>query len=232
MEDGKVTIKLQRGPWVHPKGSLQEIEQLQRKLQEALSPPVARLVWTFGDNVRESIRQMAEGLITPAESINFLYDQLVQMVDSVEYMELQRVDEALGRTLKKLQEPRKLDPSKMSGQEVFVALATHLLKQARRSHENGSCRYRGPEGRCCPAGLFMTDSEAAGAEGRLWSDLVDSDLSYLKSNHDALIRSFQKIHDDVLPSGWPREIEELAYRGEYDTESLKVLLREFKPKEN
>ena len=82
----------------------------------------------------------------------------------------------------------------LSAQEVFDRSKDHLLKQGVRSASDfGRCKYRGPEGLMCAAGIFLRPESAAGCEDKGWLDLRDR--GRVPSTHADLVRELQYIHD-------------------------------------
>lgn len=82
-------------------------------------------------------------------------------------------------------------------QQVFDQVVSQMIKQGRKSiHENGLCKYRGPEGLMCAAGCLMSDDEYnpnfdKGAGN--WDHLIGKGL--VPHHHGALIRTLQVCHD-------------------------------------
>lgn len=96
----------------------------------------------------------------------------------------------------------------LSQQEIFNRVWQHFIieRQPRSVTSDGHCRYRGPEGAKCAVGLFIPDDcyspwmEGLGAdcilaEARNQKHVLPSELTELLSEHPALLRDLQNLHD-------------------------------------
>lgn len=103
----------------------------------------------------------------------------------------------------------------MTEQEVFEASATHLLEQSERSFsDDGDCAYKGEEGECCAAGIFVQNYSPE-MEGVSWADAV---RDYNQSNsHFDLVKTLQLVHDRVEPAGWLNEFIEITKSNSLDS---------------
>jgi hypothetical protein len=90
----------------------------------------------------------------------------------------------------------------MEAQEIFDTVATHLLKQGRRSTYQGSdlmCAYRGVDGTKCAVGVLISDELYDGTmEGHTIYCLVDSPAwglpEWMRANQN-LLTDLQNAHD-------------------------------------
>jgi len=102
-------------------------------------------------------------------------------------------------------------------QQVFDQVATHLLKQGKKSVSNGRCRYRGDEGTMCAAGCLIADDEYYDPmEGRDWSH------NLFPRTHNVLITDLQQIHDNSCVDDWVEELITIAGVYGLDTECVKM----------
>ena len=120
-------------------------------------------------------------------------------------------------------------------QELFDKVSKHLLKQNKKAHQNGSCRYRTTEGLSCAVGCLIADKHYhPNCEGvsipsslkdintnvtHVWdisaytlvASLIES-LGYTPTTDDlSLLRSLQFIHDDYDVDNWRDELMKLAF---------------------
>lgn len=107
--------------------------------------------------------------------------------------------------------------SKPSLQDVFDAVAVHLLTQGVPSHhyENG-CQYRGPAGLKCAVGALITDEaydprfegESAGSMGV--AQMLEA--SGIPTDHDTLnlLEELQATHDTCDPDYWLKALPRIA----------------------
>lgn len=104
----------------------------------------------------------------------------------------------------------------MNAQKTFDTVATHLIRQGRRSTAtvNGStdCAYRGRGGRKCAVGCLVPD------------DLYDPEMEGLAAwalyrfpklwkrikEHEDLLVKLQTLHDERVPRTWHAELGLLA----------------------
>ena len=106
-------------------------------------------------------------------------------------------------------------------QEIFDIVAEHLMQQGRRSDKDSTCRYRGPDGLKCAAGILISDEEYhPDMEERSWSTLSFAGIAPREFRRE--IESLQIIHDTHHPGNWK---EELRYFAEQNNLKMpKVLL--------
>lgn len=109
-------------------------------------------------------------------------------------------------------------------QQVFDTVAKHLLTQMQQSRitfDDGaiSCRYRGPNGLKCAAGVLIGDDEyRENMENRTWGMLAM--YGFVPSEHKCLISILQNLHDFSLPNDWHYELIQLAERFALKTDVL------------
>lgn len=96
-----------------------------------------------------------------------------------------------------------------TAQEVFDQVATHLLKQNKKSENLVRCAYRGPDGLKCAAGCLISDQEYDELmEGKPWHMLVDSGDCPVE--HHSLICTLQKVHDEGSVEDWSTLLQAVA----------------------
>ena len=99
--------------------------------------------------------------------------------------------------------------SEMTEQEVFDTVKEHLLTQNQRSIDGTLCKYRGPMGLKCAAGILIDDEDYdTGMEGEMWLNLVS--IYSIPDRHSGLIAQLQFIHDNIEIENWSSELKELA----------------------
>lgn len=97
----------------------------------------------------------------------------------------------------------------MTNQELFDKVATHLLKQGRRSvRANGECAYRGKDGLRCAIGVLIPDDKyGRGLEG-LSSDAGSvMNAAGLVDENSLLAHVLQWVHDSVEPAEWRERLK-------------------------
>ena len=97
-------------------------------------------------------------------------------------------------------------------QETFDIVASHLLRQGRRSVDSeGRCLYRGPNGLKCGAGCLIPDElYDPDIEGR---GVKCSEVEAVLDGHDLEVcRIGQLIHDTMPPKEWPDALAMYADR--------------------
>lgn len=121
-------------------------------------------------------------------------------------------------------------------QAMFDTVATHLLRQGKRSEGRMSrinsrtdiCLYRGPEGRKCAAGILIPDSKYR-PEFEGWNIVGEAGESVnLKKaigiEGDAvalqLVNCLQTCHDVYEPNEWWSKLTEVAEKFRLDTRVL------------
>lgn len=99
---------------------------------------------------------------------------------------------------------------KVTAQEVFDQVASHLLTQKIKSRdEDLNCSYRGRSGTSCAAGCLISDSEYdEDMEGAPWLTLVHSNR--VPEAHMSLIAELQKTHDNTPLGMWKLQLELVA----------------------
>jgi hypothetical protein len=119
-------------------------------------------------------------------------------------------------------------------QALFNHVATHLIKQGRRSVRNGQCAYRGNDGTRCAAGCLIDDAQyTAEMEGRsvfaqdilpcinasIGREIGGTDLCMARGSRwgslptDLEIKMLQKmqvIHDGIDVDAWPEHLRAIA----------------------
>lgn len=101
-------------------------------------------------------------------------------------------------------------------QDIFNTVATHLLKQGRRSEDNtGACLYRdGP--RMCAVGVLIADEhyhETLEYQGVATTAVMTSlERSGWPCTEEAegLYCKLQCVHDNVMPRNWREELASVA----------------------
>ena len=87
----------------------------------------------------------------------------------------------------------------MTEQEVFNKVWDHIITQGKQSlDDRGKCRYRGPNGLKCAAGIFLTDKQAEelDAVGETWGAAVQT-FPELTMFPRYLIQKLQSCHDSA-----------------------------------
>lgn len=120
----------------------------------------------------------------------------------------------------------------MTTQEVFTKVATHLLKQNRRSllidaDEQGTpCAYRGADGLKCAAGVLINDGQYDETLENHTSDSVvvsaALERSGVSSEDLKLVRRLQLVHDRYQPEEWSYQLYELAKGWGLDPDEVMV----------
>lgn len=97
----------------------------------------------------------------------------------------------------------------MTKNEIFNKVATHLLKQNKRSENEvggSTCLYRGPYGLKCAAGVLIPDDVY---EPRMENTLImDLCMQYVSlrnligAENIPMVQALQHVHDCVPPSHW------------------------------
>lgn len=117
----------------------------------------------------------------------------------------------------------------MTNQEVFDKVATHLLTQNKKSideEETGNaCKYRGPNGLKCAAGILIPDDVYAPCmENVVIATLLREipELAHLLP-FASLLFDLQQIHDWEEVKNWKTKLQELAVSHNLSTSRLKSL---------
>lgn len=140
----------------------------------------------------------------------------------------------------------------LTNQQIFTKVATHLLRQGRRSVKpaaikNGGadvCLYRGPGNLKCAAGalipdrLYQAHMDRKGAHGG--NTAIDTLLRELGSvalfgarigpEGPELIAELQRIHDNRAPEDWAGCLAKVAAENHFDTAGIPGLSEEEAPK--
>lgn len=101
-----------------------------------------------------------------------------------------------------------------TSQEVYDIVASHMLKQNKRSSSKklpGSrrCAYRGDDGLKCAAGCLIPDEVYSFTFEQLpWADLVE--FHNFPSEHIFLITVLQDIHDTCPVREWRNRLVSIA----------------------
>lgn len=119
----------------------------------------------------------------------------------------------------------------MTNQEIFDKVATHLLKQGKKSvSPGGECKYRGPDGTSCAVGCLITDeSYSEGLENQratswdVQTALKASLRRELNSTDIGLLDYLQTVHDSYEPSDWRLRLGTLAENRNLSTKVLENL---------
>lgn len=102
----------------------------------------------------------------------------------------------------------------MDAQEIFDKVATHLLKQGRRSlTETGSCAYRGVNGAMCAVGCLIPNHHySPEMEGGTAEDLLIYHGEFLPelNPHVELLSDLQALHDEYEVELWPIALASVA----------------------
>jgi len=111
-------------------------------------------------------------------------------------------------------------------QEVFMQVATHLLKQNAQSikvrgdgSSSNHCAYRGNDGLQCAVGCLIPDQfYTPGLEGHDVHDnavreaLLDSGIDMHDDDIADLLSSLQQMHDNYAPTDWRTKITKIGER--------------------
>jgi len=105
----------------------------------------------------------------------------------------------------------------MTNQEVFDAVARHLLTQGEVSRvEHGGnceyrCLYRGPRGLKCAIGVLIPDERyEPRLEGLSSTSREILDACGLGVEHAILVDQLQRMHDVGNPVSWAGDLREIA----------------------
>ena len=102
----------------------------------------------------------------------------------------------------------------MTKQEIFDKVCDHLMTQMAKSKLQGGCdlcAYRDADGLSCAVGCLIPDE--------LYSDKIEGCDVYEIAptlekigveKHLDFLNSLQRIHDELTPEGWQRELKKLA----------------------
>lgn len=113
--------------------------------------------------------------------------------------------------------------TKLSEQELFDKVATHLLSQGVRCTMdgtiNGDCAYRNSAGMMCAAGCLVPDEDYdISMEGWNWAHFIE--MGVIPTTHGELIEELQEVHDSVKPVGWREALTKIAVGREYSTDAI------------
>ncbi len=100
----------------------------------------------------------------------------------------------------------------MTNQEVFDKVATHLLTQNRKSIIGNACKYRGPNGLKCAAGILIPDDVYDSCMENVVIDTILREIPELAHllPFSSLLFDLQQIHDWKDVPNWKAELQELA----------------------
>lgn len=93
----------------------------------------------------------------------------------------------------------------MTPQEIFDTVYKHLVTQGKRSHEDGYCKYRNPEGLKCAVGCLIPDDmynpefddTEVNGDTYLGAILDQYDMPDWMYAHKNLLTSLQMVHDAI-----------------------------------
>lgn len=110
----------------------------------------------------------------------------------------------------------------MTAQEVVEASFVHLLEQSKLSRGrylsgHTICMYKGIDGICCAAGIFIQDYNKD-MENATWLNV--SKYEHESSNHTDLVESLQNIHDGTEVHNWLSEMRLFCEFNEFDDSFL------------
>ena len=89
--------------------------------------------------------------------------------------------------------------NEMDVEQVSEAVKSHLLQQKAKSMKGNTCVYKGGNGLCCAAGIFIQDYEGV-MEGKPWEVVVED---YEQGDrHKDFISHLQVIHDSGEVEWW------------------------------
>jgi hypothetical protein len=102
----------------------------------------------------------------------------------------------------------------MDKQAVFDLVSGHLLTQMEKSilpNTSNSCRYRGPSGLMCAAGVLIPDYEyELNMEGMGWDSVVERYPKLSLHGLDSFVADLQQIHDWYPVDFWSERLRHLA----------------------
>lgn len=120
---------------------------------------------------------------------------------------------------------------KLNTQQVFDKVATHLLRQGRKSQNVGRgqcksfCAYRGDDGTTCAVGCLIPDDrynpalEGLAAQRFAVLDTI-RDTVDLNETTKTLLTELQDLHDNSPVETWHLGLERLANRYNLSTSAL------------
>lgn len=96
-------------------------------------------------------------------------------------------------------------------QKIFDQVRNHLLAQMEKSFEKTGCKYRGPNGLKCAAGIFIPDDKySRSMEGSLCTYFEVREATGLSMPESTFLLELQLIHDCHDPSQWEAKLREFA----------------------
>jgi len=101
-------------------------------------------------------------------------------------------------------------------QELFDTVATHLIKQGKRSISKYECLYRGPDGMKCAIGCLIPDSDYRPYfEGNDLGQLLEygklpKNLAEEFTENEDMLADLQALHDNDEPNMWKERLAEIA----------------------
>lgn len=123
----------------------------------------------------------------------------------------------------------------MTKQEIFTAVATHLLTQNQKSllYPNDSeCAYRGTNGTKCAVGVLIKDEfYSPGLEHKradsphVLAALEKSIGRSVEDDEIKMLRALQSLHDNQEPRFWAERLPSIArdYKVTYEVDSNVVV---------
>ncbi len=109
-------------------------------------------------------------------------------------------------------EEAKVKVNKLTDQETYDKVKTHLLAQMERSVEGGVCRYRGPNGTACAVGCLIPDGKYfPGMERESVWDVMQRWPGAIPCDNERLLSLLQRVHDVEDPDEWATELAAVAY---------------------
>lgn len=113
-----------------------------------------------------------------------------------------------------------------TAQEVFDAVATHLLTQNKKAIDEDTltCRYRGANNTKCAAGILISDSEYRPDVENLSMvgafNLIMENLTTKAIPHESLLLELQSCHDALQPDEWKDRLQIIAETNNLNTNIL------------
>ncbi len=117
----------------------------------------------------------------------------------------------------------------MTMQKAFNKVAAHLLKQNRKSKQDGTCLYRGEASTTCAFGClipdelytpeFETKSVAVffgiAPSCGIWTEDAKQKAAAMRNLLPEysmfLFKDLQAVHDNSLPKTWPSKLRDVAH---------------------
>lgn len=106
---------------------------------------------------------------------------------------------------------------KLTNQEIFNKVATHLIKQNKKAMKRGVCKYQTEDGLQCAVGcLIAKEDYIPSIEGlALYQDKFQHNFNTLLRDIDystsyILLKDLQDIHDNRSVCSWKRNLINLG----------------------